>query len=57
MYHIICLGERMFGNKELQILFHMSQGRGSVSELSESLGLSIPETYRKIRLLRSKGVI
>jgi len=47
----------MFGNKELQILFHMSQGKCSVAELSECLGISIPETYRKIRMLRSKGIV
>lgn len=47
----------MFGEKELQVLYHMSRGRRTVSELSECLGISVPETYRKIRLLRSKDVI
>ena len=47
----------MFGEKELQILFHLSKGRNTVDSLSESMGLSMPETYRKIRLLRSKDVI
>lgn len=51
------IGDRMFGNKELQILFHMSQGKGSIAELSECLGTSAPETYRKIRMLRSKGIV
>ena len=47
----------MFGNKELQILYHMSRGKCSVPELSTCLDISIPETYRKIRSLRSKDVI
>ena len=47
----------MFGNKELQILFHLSRGKRTVAELSESMGISMPETYRKIRLLRSKDVV
>ncbi len=47
----------MFGEKELQVLYHMSKGRRTVSELSECLGISVPETYRKIRLLRSKDVV
>ena len=47
----------MFGNKELQILFHLSRGKTTVGELSKSLNISMPETYRKIRELRSKDVI
>ena len=47
----------MFGTKELQILFHLSRGKTTVCELSKSLNISMPETYRKIRELRSKDVI
>ena len=47
----------MFGEKELQILYHMSRGKRTVSELSAALDISVPETYRKLRLLRSKDVI
>ena len=47
----------MFGEKELQILFHLSKGRRTVGELSECMGMSVSETYRKIRLLRSKDVV
>ena len=47
----------MFGNKELQILFHYSRGRRTAAELSDSMGISMPEIYRKIRSLRSKDVI
>lgn len=47
----------MFGNKEMQILYHLSKGKCSVSELSKCLDLSAPEVYRKIRLLRSMDVV
>ena len=47
----------MFGNKDLQILFHMSRGENTVAGLSESMGISVPEIYRKIRTLRSMDVI
>ena len=49
--------DMMFGNKELQILFHFSRGKRTVVELSDSMGISMPEIYRKIRSLRSKDVI
>ena len=47
----------MFGNKELQILYYVSRGRCTLPELSESLGISMPEIYRKIRSLRAKDVV
>ena len=47
----------MFGNKELQVLYYISKGVDDVSGLSGSLDISVPETYRKIRLLRSKDVL
>ncbi len=47
----------MFGNKELQVLFHMYRGKNTVAELSEIMDISMPEMYRKIRSLRSKHVI
>ena len=47
----------MFGIKELQVLFYLSKGRTTVSELADSLNISMPEAYRKLRELRSKDVI
>ena len=47
----------MFGNKELQILYFISKGDDDVESLSKSIGISVPETYRKIRMLRSKDVL
>ena len=47
----------MFGEGELQLLFYLSRGKCTAVELSDSMGISMPEIYRKIRLLKSKDVI
>ena len=46
-----------FTEKELELLHHLSNGNDNVDKLSASMGISKPETYRAIRMLRSKDVL